>query len=68
MELVLRQFRHLSFHPGMLNGQTAAQSGQFPVWVSDFDQYTDDGILFGRYRKGHSNTDPALNASALKVR
>ena len=23
LELVLRQFRHLSFHTGMLNGQTA---------------------------------------------
>lgn len=67
MELVLRQFRHLSFHTGMLNGQTAAKSGQFPVWVSDLDQYADDGILFGRYRKGHSNADPTLNASALKA-
>lgn len=67
MELVLRQFRYRSFYTGMLNGQTAAQSGQFPVWVSDCDQYADDGILFGRYRKGHSNADPTLNASALKV-
>ena len=51
MELVLRQYRHLSFHTGMLNGQTALAKGQFPVWVSETDQYPDDGILFGRYRK-----------------
>ena len=52
MELVLRQFRHISFHTGMLNGQTALATGQFPMWVSQSDQYVDDGILFGRYRKG----------------
>ena len=27
MELVLRQFRHISFHTGMLNGQTALATG-----------------------------------------
>ncbi len=52
MELVLRQFRHLSFHTGMLNGQTAVATGQFPMWVSQADKYVDDGIFFGRYRKG----------------
>jgi hypothetical protein len=52
MELVLRQFRHISFHTGMLNGQTALATGQFPMWVSQADKYVDDGILFGRYRKG----------------
>lgn len=51
MELVLRQYRHLSFHTGMLNGQTALATGKFPMWVSETDQYLDDGILFGRYRK-----------------
>ena len=51
LELVLRQFRHLSFHTGMLNGQTAAATGEFPVWISENEQYVDDGILFGRYRK-----------------
>lgn len=51
MELVLRQFRHISFHTGMLNGQTAAVTGQFPMWVSQADQYVADGIYFGRYRK-----------------
>ena len=52
MELVLRQFRHLSFHTGMLNGQTAVATGEFPMWVSETSKYVDDGILFGRYRKG----------------
>ena len=52
MELVLRQFRHISFHTGMLNGQTALATGEFPMWVSQADKYVDDGILFGRYRKG----------------
>ena len=51
MELVLRQYRHLSFHTGMLNGQTALATGQFPMWVSETEQFLDDGILFGRYRK-----------------
>jgi hypothetical protein len=52
MELVLRQYRHLSFHTGMLNGQVAVATGEFPMWVSETDKYVDDGILFGRYRKG----------------
>lgn len=51
MELVLRQFRHISFHTGMLNGQTALAVGQFPMWVSETNQYVDDGVFFGRYRK-----------------
>ena len=51
LELVLRQYRHLSFHTGMLNGQTALAAGQFPMWVSEKGQYVDDGIFFGRYRK-----------------
>lgn len=60
MELVLRQFRHLPFHTGMLNGQTAVETGKFPVWVSDVDKFIDDGVLFGRYRKGHNSEDPTL--------
>ena len=52
MELVLRQYRHLSFHTGMLNGQTALATGKFPMWVSETGSYIDDGIFFGRYRKG----------------
>lgn len=34
MELVLMQFRHLSLHVGMLNGQTIERTGRFPVTVS----------------------------------
>ena len=52
MELVLRQFRHISFHTGMLNGQTAVVTGKFPMWISETDKYVDDGVFFGRYRKG----------------
>ena len=32
-ELVLLQFRHISFHTGMINGQTAERTGKFPVYV-----------------------------------
>ncbi|MBQ8960282.1 MAG: DinB family protein [Ruminococcus sp.] len=35
VELVLMQFRHLSFHTGMLNGQTAAEKGIFTPWHSN---------------------------------
>ncbi len=52
MELILRQFRHISFHTGMLNGQTAVLTGEFPMWVSETEKYVDDGVFFGRYRKG----------------
>ncbi len=52
LELVLRQYRHISFHTGMLNGQTALATGKFPMWVSETGKYVDDGIFFGRYRKG----------------
>lgn len=52
MELILRQFRHISFHTGMLNGQTILQTGEFPMWVSETEKYVDDGIFVGRYRKG----------------
>ena len=34
LELVLRQFSHLSFHTGMLNGQTIERTGKFPVYVA----------------------------------
>ncbi len=52
MELELRQFTHISFHTGMLNGQTAISTGEFPMWISETGKYVDDGIFFGRYRKG----------------
>ncbi|MBR5347681.1 MAG: DinB family protein [Lachnospiraceae bacterium] len=56
MELILRQFRHISFHTGLLNGQTALATGEFPMWVSETAKYVDDGIFFGRYRKGKVQT------------
>ena len=52
MELILRQFRHISFHTGMLNGQTIIETNEFPMWVSETAKYVDDGIYVGRYRKG----------------
>ena len=33
LELILRQFSHISFHTGMLNGQTAERTERFPVYV-----------------------------------
>lgn len=33
LELVLGQFRHMSLHTGMLNGQTTERTGRFPVAV-----------------------------------
>lgn len=33
LELVLMQFRHISFHTGMLNGQTVERTGKFPMYV-----------------------------------
>lgn len=33
LELVLRQFSHISFHTGMLNGQTIERTGRFPFYV-----------------------------------
>ena len=53
MKLVLR---HISFHTGMPNGQTAVSTGKFPMWGSQADKYVDDGIFFGRYRKGQVTT------------
>ena len=49
LELILRQFRHLSFHTGMLNGQTAEHTGKFPIYVSEDSIFPVDGSLFGRY-------------------
>lgn len=33
LELVLRQFRHISLHMGMLNGLTVERTGNFPVYT-----------------------------------
>ena len=46
MELVLRQYRHLNFHTGLLNGQTVVQTGKFPIWVGDAEKFTDNGEWF----------------------
>ncbi len=39
-------------HTGMINGQTAASTGQFPMRVSQTDKYVDDGILLGKIPEG----------------
>lgn len=49
LELVLRQFRHISFHTGMLNGQTVERTGRFPVYVS---QNNLDRLDKGLYDEG----------------
>lgn len=45
-ELVLMQFRHISFHTGMLNGQTIEKTGKFPVYVGPSNTERPDGGLF----------------------
>ena len=46
MELVLRQFRHLTFHTGLLNGQTAVTTGKFPLWVNEPEKWSEGDALF----------------------
>lgn len=46
LELVLRQFSHISFHTGMLNGQTIERTGKFPVYVSFDTMYRLEKGLF----------------------
>ncbi len=46
MDLVLIQFRHLSIHTGMLNGQTIERTGTFPIYVSP---HTADRLKSGLY-------------------
>lgn len=46
MDLILIQFRHMSIHTGMLNGQTAERTGKFPVYVSP---HTADRLKNGLY-------------------
>lgn len=46
MDLVLIQFRHMSIHTGMLNGQTTERTGKFPVYVSP---HTADRLKNGLY-------------------
>lgn len=46
LELVLRQFSHISFHTGMLNGQTIERTGRFPVYVGPSTMDRLEGGLF----------------------
>lgn len=39
LELVLMQFRHISFHTGMINGQTIERTNKFPAYVGPDTQY-----------------------------
>ncbi len=36
-DLILMQFRHISFHTGMLNGLTAEKTGKFPRYVTPYN-------------------------------
>ncbi len=36
MDLVLMQFRHISYHTGMINGLTIEKTNKFPVYVNPF--------------------------------
>lgn len=47
LELVLRQFRHISLHTGMLNGLTIEKTGRFPLtYGADRLDKLENGILF----------------------
>lgn len=46
LELVLRQFRHLFMHIGMLNGQTIERTGKFPVYLSPDNLYRLENGLY----------------------
>lgn len=48
MDLVLIQFRHMSFHTGMLNGQTVERTERFPIYVSP---HTADRLKNGLYEE-----------------
>ena len=46
LELVLMQFRHISVHIGLLNGQTLERTGKFPVYVTpDSIDRLDNGLF-----------------------
>ena len=34
LELLIRQYSHMAFHTGMINGQTIEKTGRFPVYVA----------------------------------
>lgn len=47
LELVLGQFRHISFHTGMLNGQTAERTEKFPVFAGlEIDKMPKDSLYY----------------------
>lgn len=46
LELVLMQFRHISVHIGMLNGQTIERTGRFPLYVGADSLYRLDKGLY----------------------
>lgn len=41
LELILGQFRHISSHIGMINGQTIDRTGRFPVFSGLDGKQTD---------------------------
>lgn len=47
LELILMQFRHISFHTGMLNGQTIELTDRFPSYVGPDTLYRlKDGLFY----------------------
>ena len=46
LELILMQFRHISFHTGLLNGQTIERTGRFPLYVSPYSIDRPDNGLY----------------------
>ncbi len=49
LELVLMQFRHISVHIGLLNGQTLERTGKFPVYVTPDSLSRLDNGLFEKW-------------------
>ena len=41
LELILGQFRHISSHIGMINGQTIERTGKFPIFAGLDGKQTD---------------------------
>lgn len=46
MELVLRQFRHISLHTGMLNGLTVERTGNFPVYTGESNAKNPEKLFY----------------------
>ena len=45
-DLVLRQFRHISLHTGMLNGLTVEKTGNFPVYTGNSNAKTPEKLFY----------------------